>query len=172
MNSSLSTPVVGAEEGRALRNDIYSNRAGCPVAAKTAFHQKRSGLICFFSRTSISIGIWIKASCRYPITKPVLPAIAACMALRAYRSHKVQRRACAHGNGPVAVLEHGAACGKVDLGLAGTANSRHCHTRFPPAWNGLMPPLLSAGRSERALSRQATCVADAGNRYGVGDRIG
>jgi len=65
------------KNGEHSGSDVYSNRAGCPVAAKTAFHQKPSGLICFFSRTSISIGIWIKASCRYPITKPVLLAIAA-----------------------------------------------------------------------------------------------
>ena len=36
------------EKGEHSGSDIYSNRAGCPVTAKTAFHLRPSGSICFF----------------------------------------------------------------------------------------------------------------------------
>jgi len=36
------------KKGEHSGSDIYSNRAGCPVTAKTAFHLRPSGSICFF----------------------------------------------------------------------------------------------------------------------------
>src|SRR5271166_2230215 len=45
--SDTAGAPLGAEERRALRKRHYSNRAGCPVTAKTAFHLGHPGRFAF-----------------------------------------------------------------------------------------------------------------------------
>src|SRR4030065_2593063 len=66
---------------------FYSNLAGCPVEDSTERHTSLSGRNCFFPAMASGMGTWMKVLDQSPIRTSVLPAIAACTALRASRSH-------------------------------------------------------------------------------------
>ena len=61
----------------------HANARGCPVASITDIHKSIAGSTCLRVRVASGIGTCTKRPCQRPINVSVLPAIAACTALRA-----------------------------------------------------------------------------------------
>jgi hypothetical protein len=101
----------------------------------------------------------------------------------------VQHRSGAHGNNSVGSLQNGVAGGKACLGFVAAANARHRHAHLQPPRNGLDrqafqvwvvddqgPPFKGFGLLDWIYAKKGfqreQCADNAGNRYGIRDRIG
>ena len=62
--------------------------AGCPVASSTDSHSSCVTSTCLRKRVASGIGTCTKRPCQRPISSSVLPAMAACTALRAMFQQK------------------------------------------------------------------------------------
>ena len=79
--SSRRCRLLRAGRGRAFSHCVHDN--GCPVDSTTAIQRSPVVSTCLRNRVASGIGTCTKRPCHRPISISVLPAIAACTALRA-----------------------------------------------------------------------------------------